>query len=247
MKKLFGLAVLAILTVMSCNKDPEPGTIVLNFEHEVASQSLELDNMVYTSLAGHPFSVSRLKYYVSNFSFHNTDGTIYNTDVVHYREEGVDETKSLTLKDVPAGTYNKVSFIYGLDAATNVDGGLENTVTNQNMEWPIPGDQGYHYMKFEGRYDLLGTGEIKNFNLHTGGTMGNQNFVEITVSLPSNIEIDNNSWDVDMMMDLNEWLQNPNTYDFDQYGQAIMMNQAAQEVLKANGVNVFDVDNVKQR
>ncbi len=247
MKKIIGLAVLAVLLMTACKEDPDPGTIVFNFEHKIGDQALELDNMIYISPAGHPFEVARLKYYVSNFSLHNTDGTSYDTEVIHYREVGVDDTKTLTMEKIPDGTYNKISFVYGLDEDTNVDGGLENTLTNQNMIWPIPGDFGYHYMKFEGRYDSLATGVIKNFNLHTGATQQNQNFVEITVTLPSNITIDGNSWEVDRMMDMEEWLQNPTVYDFAEFGQAIMMNQVAQEVLKANGVDVWSADKVVQK
>ena len=244
MKKIIGLCVLVILLMTACKEDPEPGTVVLNFEQKVGNQALQFDNMIYTSPAGHPFLLSRLKYYVSNISLHNTDGTSYDTDIVHYREEGVDETKTLTLEKVPAGTYDRISFIYGLDENINVDGGLENTLTNINMEWPIPGDQGYHYMKFEGRYDSLATGVI---NLHTGATQGNQNYIPFTINLPSPITIDKNSWEVDMMMDMMEWLQNPNVYDFAEFGQAIMMNQNAQLVLKANGADVWSVDKVVQQ
>jgi hypothetical protein len=247
MKKIIGLAVFAVLLMTACKEDPSPGTITLNFDHEISSQALELNNMVYISPAGHPFEVARLKYYVSNISFHNTDGTSYDTEVIHYREVGVEDTKALVLEKVPDGTYNKISFVFGLDEATNVDDGLENTLINQNMIWPIPGDFGYHYMKFEGRYDSLATGVIKNFNLHTGATQGNQNFVEITVSLPAEVTIDGNSWEVDMMMDMMEWLQNPNVYDFAEFGQAIMMNQNAQEVLKANGADVWSADKVSQK
>lgn len=247
MKKFLGLATLVVLLMTACKEDPVPGEIVLNFEHKVADQAFEFDNMIYNSPAGHPFSISTLKYYVSNITLHNTDGANYEADDIHYREEGDDATKVLTLEKVPSGSYNKISFVFGLDAETNVDDGLENTLTNQNMVWPIPGDQGYHYMKFEGRYDSLSTGVIKHFNLHTGATMGNQNFVEITVDLPNSITLDNNTWEVDMMMDMMEWLQNPNVYDFAEFGQAIMMNQNAQEVLKANGVTVWSADKVVQK
>ncbi len=247
MKKLIGLSVLVILLITACKEDPEPGTINFNITHKVDGQTMELNNMIYLSPAGHPFEVKRLKYYLSNFSLHNTNGTTYDTEVIHYCEEGVDETKSFFLDRIPSGTYDKLSFIYGLDEDTNVDGGLENTLTNINMEWPIPGDQGYHYMKFEGTYDSLSTGVILNYNLHTGATQGNQNFVEITVDLPSDITIDKNTWEVEIVMDMMEWLQNPNVYDFAEFGQAIMMNQNAQEVLKANGVDVWSVEKVLQQ
>ncbi len=247
MKKLLGLSVLVILLMTACKEDPEPGAIVFNIEHEIDGQALEFDNMIYMSPAGHPFEVKRLKYYISNISLHNRDGASYDTDIIHYCEEGIEDTKTFTLDKIPAGTYNKISFIYGLDEDTNVDGGLENTLTNQNMIWPIPGDQGYHYMKFEGRYDSLSTGVILNFNLHTGATQNNQNYVEISVDLPSEITIDNNTWGVDLVMDMMEWLQNPQVYDFAEFGQAIMMNQNAQEVLKANGTDVWSVDRVARQ
>jgi hypothetical protein len=47
-------------------------------------------------------------------------------------------------------------------------------------------------------------------------------------------------------MDVNEWLQNPATYDFETYGPAIMMNQTAQEALRANGATVFTVSSIEQ-
>ena len=46
-------------------------------------------------------------------------------------------------------------------------------------------------------------------------------------------------------MDLIEWLQNPTVFDF--VGQElIMMNQAAQEIIKANGTTVFSIPSVNK-
>ncbi|MBK8491352.1 MAG: hypothetical protein IPL49_10805 [Saprospirales bacterium] len=119
-------------------------------DQNVAGQELVTNDYRYTCQAGYTFSVIRLQYYTSNFVLHRDDGTEYLLDEVHYRELGLDDTRSITLPDVPPGKYTSLSFTYGLDEATNVDGGLPNTLTNINMEWPLPGDQGYHYMKFEG-------------------------------------------------------------------------------------------------
>ncbi|MDH3650830.1 MAG: hypothetical protein OEQ53_14185, partial [Saprospiraceae bacterium] len=188
-------------------------------------------------------SVHRLKYYISNLRLVKEDGTFFDPAVVHYCDISEEETNRFQLDNVPAGTYRGISFTYGLDESLNVDDGLPRTQTNINMEWPIPGDQGYHYMKFEGKYDSLGTGVIKNFNLHTGATMGNQNYIDFNFDIPA-ISIDGNQWSIDLVMDLNEWLQNPHTWDFATYGPMIMMKQDAQEVLKANGKTVFTVASV---
>ena len=242
------LFLMAVLSLWSCSGDDNPvaGEVSLVFGHKVAGEALEFEDMKYLSPAGHKYSVVRLKYFTSDFKLHAKDGTTVAIDKVHYRDAKDDATATLSLGEIPAGEYNKISFIYGLDAATNVDGGLPNTQTNINMEWPIPGDQGYHYMKFEGKYDSLGMGVIKNFNLHTGGTMGNQNFVEISLPLTP-FTVDGNSWNINLEMDLNEWLQNPNVWDFEEFGPMIMMNQDAQEILKANGATVFSVASVEKK
>ncbi len=195
----------------------------------------------YHCAAGHKFQVHRLKYYLSNFNFQNADGTEFQSGHVQYIDLEDPSTLSMVLQDVPQGEYTGMSFIIGLDELTNVDGGLPNTLTNINMEWPLPGDQGYHYMKLEGRYDSLGMGPVKNFNLHTGATGGNQNYVQVQLPFANSINVTGGTWNINLVMDLNEWLQNPHVYDFEAFGPMIMANQDAQQMLKENGADVFSV------
>lgn len=237
------LSVFALTLVVSCDKEAASGTISLNFEHKVGTESLELENKAYQSLAGHPFYIYRLKYYVSEIKLHQTDGTSIEFDNIHYRDIADENTRLLDLGEIPVGDYNRLTFTFGLEEDINVDGGLPNTQTNVNMEWPIPGDQGYHYMKLEGKYDLNESGELKNFNLHTGATGGNQNYVEISLPI-TEMNVDDNHLSIILEMDIMEWLQNPNTYDFEEFGAMIMMNQSAQIILKENGQTVFSIAEV---
>jgi hypothetical protein len=229
------------ILLTSCKKEEAACLVRLNFDHLVQGQDLQLNDTWYTCAAGHKFQVARLKYYVSNFTLTDTDGGVFETKEVHYRDVEKPDTRSFTLKDVPKGEYAFISFVFGLDEVTNVDGGLPNTTTNINMEWPIPGDQGYHYMKLEGKYDSLGLGVVKNFNLHTGAAKNNQNYIQISLPFHHPATMDGGTWRLDLSMDLNEWLQNPNVYDFDVFGSMIMENQDAQQALKENGKDVFSV------
>lgn len=239
------ILIFLISAFFACKKEQNDGHVTVYLDHEVAGQPLDFDEIKYTSKAGHPYSVARLKYYVSRVVLHEANGNAIELAGVHYRDAAEADTRSFSSDKVPSGTYDRVSFIYGLDETTNVDGGLPNTQTNINMEWPIPGDQGYHYMKLEGKYDSLASGVIKNFNLHTGATMGNQNYIEVSLPL-SPFTVDGNTWGITLVMDINEWLENPNTWDFEAYGPMIMMNQNAQEVLKANGATVFKIGKVEK-
>ena len=45
--------------------------------------------------------------------------------------------------------------------------------------------------------------------------------------------------DIQLEMDVNRWLTSPYDFDFNEYGGSIMQNAEAQEVLEANGWDVF--------
>ena len=248
MKKIKFLLALPIflLLISGCKKDEDPGFVRLNFDQMVNGQELKLNETWYNCAAGHKFQVARLKYYTSNFTLKNAAGDVFETKEVHYRDVENPDTRSFLLKNIPKDEYTSLSFVFGLDEITNVDGGLPNTTTNINMEWPLPGDQGYHYMKMEGRYDSLGMGVLKNFNLHTGATGNNQNYVRITLPFSNSMNMNGQTWNLNLSMDLNEWLQNPNVYDFETFGSMIMANQNAQLVLKANGSDVFSVTSMEK-
>ena len=229
--------------MISCGDDePGYGSLTLQLKHTVQGDEVQYDQFIYTTQAGHTYSITNLKYYLSNIVLHKKDGGTFNYDKIHLQDILYPSTDQVVMEDVPDGTYNSLSFVFGLDETVNVDGGLENTVENINMEWPIPGDQGYHYMKFEGRYDSLNTGVIRSFNVHTGATMGNQNYLTFTLPF-TEVEVESNEWMITLNMDLHEWLHNPNNYDFVGH-ERIMMNQSAQEILKANGATVFSIDSV---
>lgn len=230
----------------ACGNDENPLVLKLRFAHEVSDSTLALHTQWYDCAAGHKFQVHRLKYYVSDFAFHRNGAADYEPGFIHLVDLDDVATLELLLIDVPEGEFTGLSFVFGLDENVNVDGGLPNTTTNINMEWPIPGDQGYHYMKFEGEYDSLGAGSLKNFNLHFGATGGNQNYVTINLNFSSPVDLKNDVWVVNLIMDLNEWLQNPNVYDFEAFGPMIMTNQAAQQTLKENGADVFKASSIKK-
>lgn len=237
---------LGLLLMPGCKKEKDPGFVQLNFDHLVGGKELKLNDTWYNCAAGHKFQVSRLKYYTSNFVLHAKDGSTFEVRKVHYRDVENPDTRTFSMGEVPRKEYTSLSFIFGLDEVTNVDGGLPNTITNINMEWPLPGDQGYHYMKFEGRWDSYGTGVYKNFNLHTGATGNNQNYVNISVPFDHGMKLEDGTWEINLVMDLNEWLQNPIVYDFETFGPMIMANQDAQLVLKQNGADVFTVESVEK-
>ena len=228
-----------VLSLYGC-KNNESGSLFLNIEHVVQSEKLEFEQKKYQTSAGHGYRVLRFKYYISKFALKSSNGAVHLLDTVQYCDAQDPSTCKFKLGPFTPGKYSELSFIFGLDEMSNTEGSLENNLANNNMEWPVPGEKGYHYMKFEGKYDSLNTGKEKNFNLHTGATGNNQNFVQINLDLPD-LEIDRNEWKITLELDIDEWLHRPNDYDFEKFSQGIMANQTAQEILKLNGYDVFRI------
>lgn len=245
MKKLLvSVVAIAALLNISCKKeesDNDHGHVNLSFNHIVGSQNLEFDTLKYVNVVGHKYEVQTLKYFISNVTFKHSNGTEVKIDKPIY----IDAEDASTLDyaehiDLSSGTYESVSFTFGLDEDYNVSDTL-TTVEETNMAWQVMNGGGYHYMRFEGKYDSLSTGTAKKgFNLHAGATD--------SVPYHFNVTIDNSAFtqsevdlDLELTMDLNEWFTGIENYDFTDYGMMIMMNADAQAALQANGTSVFSL------
>jgi len=163
---------------------------------------------------------------------------------VHYVDIRIPATLEWRIPDeIPTGQYNLISFVFGLEGAQNTTGYFPNPPEN-NMSWPDLLGGGYHYMKINGRW-IDEAGVRQPFNLHTGKINDGSSYVDntFTVTLP----LDNftvyhkENTTLTLQMNVNSWFSDPNIFDFNVYGGSIMQNREAQEVLRANGHNVFDV------
>jgi len=78
---------------------------------------------------------------------------------------------------------------------------------------------------------------VKNFQAHTGPTMGNANYFEVTLTdSPFNCSCENVN--IAISMNINNWWVNPNLFDLNTMS-GIMGNQQMQIKLKENGNDVF--------
>ncbi len=249
----------SVLFVFGCKKDEEKkGTLEIVFEQSVKDSPLKYGEYIYDCEAGYKYKVTTLRYFTSMFKLHTADGKTVNLDTFHYRDADANYnyTKSLVINDVPAGEYNGLSFVHGLDETynepikVNDSHSLPNKEEYLDMYWPWQEDGQYHYMKYEGAYQLEDNDSTKllSFKLHTGPTDGNKNYINIDKINFDNKELTENSkLVIHLNLDLNQWLENPTVYDFNVFGKGIMRNQDAQDILKANGKNVYSIPKVEMK
>ncbi len=219
-------------------------------KHSVDAQDILFDQMIYQNAAGNNYSLVTLKYYVSYFVLHSTAGSDVLIDVEQYCDIHDSSTLYFAANNIPDGSYSGLSFVFGLDSTKNQTGYLPNTQVHNNMIWPDPMGGGYHHMKLEGKYTDT-AGQVSSYNIHLGKAneiSGNDTILRnnmVAVNLPNSaFIISNNAIEIVLEMNLNKWYTNPNVYDFNDFGQAIMGNQTAQQRIKENGIDVFTVNQV---
>lgn len=240
------------LFFMACNDDdndaePEPdpkGSTLIAIDHEVDGDPLELDEIKYENAAGNIYSVFRLRYFVTDFAFHKENGDVIDGDNIHLRNVTKEDSREFKLEEnLEAGDYEKITFTFGLDEDKNEHMRYSDNFEFQQMEWPEPMGGGYHYMQLDGNYyKEEGADSSSAFNTHTGRVMEAEDEDTIkhdnhfTVEFEEEFSIeDGDQLEMDLVMDINEWYENPNMYDFSNY-DGIMANQEAQELLRENAI-----------
>lgn len=218
-----------------------------NIEHKVGADDITLNSVQYTAEAGNKYSVEHLEYFISDITIHQEGGDDIVIDAAHYIDlEDATTHQISTGKMLEPGTYSGISFTFGLDTSKNVNGAFPNA-PESNMFWPAAMGGGYHFMKLEGKYDSLATGNIKNYAVHMGAAdMMSMNYdSHFTVTFNNSFTIKGaTEVEIHALFDINEWFENPETYDFNNYDDGTMMNMMAQAKLVKNGANVFSIEEI---
>jgi len=196
MKKIIWV-IAAMALVVSCKDDNEvkntEGSVFFKFTNKVGDADLSIDTDSYTNLSDETYTVSELKYIISNIVLidENDEEFVYPVENSYFLiDEAVTPSKLFNLVDIPLGEYTKVRFGFGVDQTNYPLNGVANfipTAEESGMLWSW--SAGYKFLKFEGSYAPQG-GLEQNFILHIGshGTTLD-NYKEITLELPTPIEV----------------------------------------------------------
>lgn len=172
---------LAALLLSGCKffkSGPETFSARLEISPVVGDQPFQLDDgsgaARYKTASGDQFSVTRLRYYLSNFRLRRADGSIYQAPVDAKSSDGyflVDtaEPASQTFEfiDAPAGVYNGLEFLVGVDDARNSAGVQTGTLDPaRGMFWTWR--TGYIFLSLEGQ-SPQSTAPQHALTFHVGG------------------------------------------------------------------------------
>lgn len=215
MKSNYVLFVIAsILFLGSCKKEEEKagekqssnGIVSIQFDNKVGNDDIQLNQMVYTNPTGNLYSVSMLKYYVSNIELHKIDGASYKA--ANYELIDVSDPSSLKfdIGELSAGQYDSITFYIGVDQLKNHNGAQDGDLdVSKGMFWTW--NTGYIFFKHEGQYKNS-SDQTKPLVFHYA-----TDAAYVKVKLPIDLNI-NGAKTIRMGFDLNSVYSTPVNIDF---------------------------------
>ncbi len=242
---------LVAAALVSCKKPASYGDLTVNIDYSVNGKALITDSLCYCNEAGNEFLITEIQWFISKMELQDERGEwVSSEQKIFYIDTDIPESQTLQIASIPVGRYKALRFVFGLDEEDNRTG-LFTDPPESEMFWPDFLGGGYHYMKLNGKY-LNAEGHLAPLAIHLGigqnedCTEFYQNY--FIVELPIDFTIKENTVNqFDLTMVIDNWFRNPNLYDFNTFGSAIMQNQAAQQALKENGKDVFTTSTQTQQ
>lgn len=261
MKKIKALLLimLAILLLAGCKKDKteKTGRLTFHFSHLFNNSPVKYDTLAYTNQKGTRFMIDQIQYFITDVTLHNSSGgkiIISKNGFWHYVDKDIPSTLTWAVDDaIPAGTYDSISLTFGFSKEKNKTGLFVNP-PECNMSWPEYLGGGYHYMKMNLKY-LDSTNYLQNFGFHLGigqlyapdSTITGFVHNNFNVTLPGSAFTlnDNQTKEISLVMNIDEWFKNPHDFDFTKYGMGIMQNENGMKEACDNGHDVFKISSIK--
>lgn len=132
--------------------------VIFRFDHIAGGKNITAANQVFMSPANEPYSISKLKYYISNIGLGKRTDNVFLIDA--FANDSI-------ILNVAAGTYHAITFLMGVDSVHNCSGAQDGALDPLNdMFWTW--NNGYVTFKLEGSSDSS-SADLHRIEQHIGG------------------------------------------------------------------------------
>ncbi|MEZ4853116.1 MbnP family protein [Flavobacterium sp.] len=252
--KNIAIVMVAALTFTACSNEDDSntisgnGTLKLEFDNVYGDADFAF-NTPYTNSNGEVIKATNAIYIVSNIVLTKEDGSTYTVpkaDSYFFVNEADAASTLLSLPNIPAANYTKVSFGIGIDQEQYNAGGdnqvdLWERAAELGMTWTWL--SGYKFVKFEGTATTPSNTDA-NYRVHTGKTGDVYNYASVTLDLPENALVRTNiTPQIHIMADLKEIVDGTTKINFED-GLDVMGGTPVQNIMANNVPNMFEVHHV---
>ncbi len=174
-RKILFLFLVLSMSILACKKDDHDhdhgaSDVILEFDHLWSTNEFSMEKDLLHPRLQETLNFTTMKYYISNVKLRKTDGTWYDAPESYFIIDaaGVNKSNEAIVSNVPAGEYNAVEIMLGVDSTRNVSGSQTGALDpNNGMFWSW--NSGYIMIKAEGSSPEAAN---NSFSFHLGGFKG---------------------------------------------------------------------------
>jgi hypothetical protein len=138
---------------------------IIKFEHIANGKKIVLNDSTYTNAFGEKYTVSKLKYYMSNICYHTKGPLLYENKIFL-----IDASKNYSIIKTGIAKIVGISFNIGIDSILNCSGAQTGALDPLNdMFWTW--NNGYVFFKLEGT-STSSNADRNRIEQHIGGYKG---------------------------------------------------------------------------
>ncbi|HRO42342.1 MAG TPA: hypothetical protein PL009_05875 [Flavipsychrobacter sp.] len=238
----------------SCRKKEDPKVIVdpngkdtlgkVSFTFENMAGSMPLDTAKwYLTENGDSLKVNEYKYYVTNFVLHSGSNEFKEWESYYLVDHNKPASKTFIIDSIPHGTYDKISFLIGVDEKRNTSGAQTGALDiENNMFWDW--NSGYMMAKLDGvSPQALVSSQMVSYHI-VGFKMGESTIRKVTLNFPAPLEIKGTVIkNIHLKSDLLEWFKNPNVVKIAETAIIGNAGEAAMSMAD-NYADMFTIDHI---
>jgi hypothetical protein len=236
--------------LLSCQKEtstgqgiPGPDNLQIHFKPIVGPDPLVFGE-TYTNAFAEDYSIKTFKFYLHGLEFINSqNNTTFRIDKNNHYLINVQDTGSTPIKlNLPSSSYDRISFIIGVDSVRNVSGAQTGALDPAlGMFWTW--STGYIMAKLEGNSPVATTPN-NVIEYHIGGFKGAESVLrKVTLNFPATQKLvlkQETTSDITITADIDSWFRHPNPIRISQKPVAMTPGILATQIAD-NCSNMFTV------
>jgi hypothetical protein len=219
------------------------GHVAISLHHYIGADILKLDSATYHNALGQPYTISKFRYYLSNFTLGKSDGSKYFLNESFLVDEDKPLSKTITLNNIPFGEYTDLRFIIGVDSIHNCSGaqtGYLDPIEGMFWAW----NTGYIFMKLEG-YSPASNSPGHFMEFHIGGyKQPNNSIRQVILPLTDPVLVTSQTTaTISLKADISKVFYGANTIDFSMLSSVTDTHHATE--IADNYSHVFSIISTK--
>ncbi len=224
-------------------KQSKDALVKIIFVNNVNGNKIVLNDSAYTNPFAEKYTISKLRYYISNLSADNIYKNNIEINGYHLIDESKPESQVINLS-IAEGVYDNINFLIGVDSLRNVSGAQTDDLDPaKDMFWTW--NSGYVMAKMEGNSSASKLVNNK-FEYHIGGFSGPYNVLkEIHLNFPGkSFHFDGTkNYTIIIDADINTWWQSIHDIKIAEHANITSPGENAKN-MSDNYANMFHIEKI---